>query len=885
MTQLKITPMMQQYMAIKDQYTDYILFYRMGDFYEMFLEDAVTASRELEITLTARNKKDDAAIPMCGVPVKAAEIYIAKLIDKGYKVAVCEQTEDAAASKGLVKRDVVRVITPGMIVSESLLDEKSNNFVLAVSRHKDGFGLSCLDLSTGTFRVSQTSDVTAIVEEARKLSPNEILFPESSKEDAFFSSLRESFSAAAITFLSDRVFTLREARNRLLDQFNTRSLEGFGCDHLHAAVCAAGALVFYVQETQKQTVTHLTGLETYALDHHLLIDEVSFGNLELTRNLRTGARHGTLIDVMDATVTALGGRLLKKWLRYPLVNREDILARLDAVDEAKQHVAIRKTIREELKSVADMERLTGRIAMGYSTARDLNALKDSVFALPGILRHLQNFNSGLFRWDDALIEPLQEMARLIDRAIVDDPPPLVNEGGMIKKGYHPELDELIQISKDGKGWLAELEARERASTGISSLKVRYNRVFGYYIEVSKATAKSVPPHYVRKQTLVNAERYITDDLKTFETKVLGAEEKRFALEYDLFCEIRSHVIKNNAALMSAAQFVANLDCLVGYAEVADLNGYVRPEINIDGVIHIEDGRHPVVERLLEGNRYVPNTIHMDNHDHQVLIITGPNMAGKSTVLRQVALIVLMAQMGSFVPAAYASVSITDRIFTRVGALDNLSQGQSTFMVEMEETANILNNSSPDSLVVMDEIGRGTSTFDGLSIAWAVAEFLHDLRGTGVKTLFATHYHELTDLTAIKSRVKNFNIAVKEWNDEIIFLHKLVEGGTNRSYGIQVARLAGVPEKVIKRAKKVLSSIEQTGHVLGNKAGKNAEKKNGSTGPVQLSLFRPPEEVIMEKLRKIDISSMTPLDALNYLQLLKDNAGSGGMNRDAGISDS
>ena len=874
MTQLKITPMMQQYMAIKDQYADYILFYRMGDFYEMFLDDAVTASRELEITLTARNKKDDAAIPMCGVPVKAAEIYIAKLIDKGYKVAVCEQTEDASASKGLVKRDVVRVITPGMIVSESLLDEKSNNFVLAVSRHKDLFALSCLDLSTGTFRVAQTSDATAIVEESRKISPNEILFPESSKEDVFFSSLREFFPAAAITFLSDRVFTLREARNRLLEQFNTRSLEGFGCEHLHAAVCAAGALIFYVQETQKQAVTHLTGLETYALDHHLLIDEVSFGNLELTRNLRTGARLGTLIDVMDATVTALGGRLLKKWLRYPLVNREDILARLDAVDEAKQHVATRKTIREELKSVADMERLTGRIAMGYSTARDLNALKDSVFALPGILRHLQNFNSGLFKWEVDLIEPLQEMARLIDRAIVDDPPPLVNEGGMIKKGYHPELDELIQISRDGKGWLAEMEARERAATGISSLKVRYNRVFGYYIEVSKATAKSVPPHYVRKQTLVNAERYITDDLKTFETKVLGAEEKRFALEYDLFCEIRSHVIKNNAALMSAAQFVANLDCLVGYAEVADLNGYVRPEINIDGVIHIEDGRHPVVERLLEGNRYVPNTIHMDNRDHQVLIITGPNMAGKSTVLRQVALIVLMAQMGSFVPAAYASVAITDRIFTRVGALDNLSQGQSTFMVEMEETANILNNSSPDSLVVMDEIGRGTSTFDGLSIAWAVAEFLHDLRGTGVKTLFATHYHELTDLAAIKSRVKNFNIAVKEWNDEIIFLHKLVEGGTNRSYGIQVARLAGVPEKVIKRAKKVLSSIEQTGHVLGNKTGKNSEKKNGGTGPVQLSLFRPPEEVIMEKLRKIDISSMTPLDALNYLQLLKDNVGSG-----------
>ncbi|RJP85674.1 MAG: DNA mismatch repair protein MutS [Desulfobacteraceae bacterium] len=884
MTQLKITPMMQQYLAIKEQYLDYILFYRMGDFYEMFLEDAVTASRELEITLTARNKKDDAAIPMCGFPVKAADVYIARLIDKGYKVAICEQTEDAALAKGLVRRDVVRVITPGMIVSESLLDEKSNNFVLAVSRHKDGFGLSCLDLSTGTFRVAQSKSADAIVEEARKISPNEILLPESLKEDGFFLSLKESLSSSATTFLSDRVFTLREARNRLLEQFNTRSLEGFGCEKLHAGVCAAGALIFYVQETQKQTVSHLTGLETYALDHSLLIDEVSFNNLELTKNLRTGARYGTLIDVMDATVTALGGRLLKKWLRYPLVKRDDIAARLDAVDEAKKQVAVRKAIRESLKSVADMERLTGRISMGYSTARDLNALKDSIFVLPEIIRQLQNFSSGLFQWDASLVEPLQDAARLIDRAIVDDPPPTVNEGGMIRKGYHPELDELIQISKDGKGWLAELEARERVATGINSLKVRYNRVFGYYIEVSKASAKSAPPHYVRKQTLVNAERYITDDLKTFETKVLGAEEKRCALEYDLFCELRTHVIKNNAPLMNAAQFIANLDCLLSHAEVADLNGYVRPEINIDGVIHIEDGRHPVVEKLLEGNRYVPNTIHMDNRDHQVLIITGPNMAGKSTVLRQVALIVLMAQMGSFVPAVYASLAITDRIFTRVGALDNLSQGQSTFMVEMEETANILNNSSPDSLVVMDEIGRGTSTFDGLSIAWAVAEFLHDLRGAGVKTLFATHYHELTDLATIKSRVKNFNIAVKEWNDEIIFLHKLVEGGTNRSYGIQVARLAGIPEKVIKRAKKVLSSIEQTGHVLGNKAGKSDEKKYGSSGPVQLSLFRPPEEVIIEKLRKIDISSITPLEALNYLHLLKEKAGSGGSAEDSGIFD-
>jgi len=855
---------------------DYILFYRMGDFYEMFLEDAKTASRELEITLTARNKKDDAAVPMCGVPVKAAEGYISRLIDKGYKVAICEQTEDASKAKGLVKRDVVRVVTPGMVINDSLLDEKTNNFVLGVTRYKDSIGLSCLDLSTGTFRVAEANSIASILEEAHKISPNEIILAESVKTDSFFSYFLESFSLTSVTFLPDRIFSFHEARNRLLEQFNTRSLEGFGCEKLYAGICAAGALIFYVQDAQKQEIKHLTGLETYVLDHYLLIDEVSFNNLEVFKNIKTSARQGTLLGVMDATVTALGGRLLKKWLRYPLVDILEINARLDAVEEVKDNITIRKSIRGYLKSVADVERLAGRISMGYSNARDLLALKQSIFALPEIIRELKNLTADLFQWDESNYSPLKETAELIDHAIVDAPPPTVNEGGMIRLGYNHELDELIKISRDGKSWLAELEAKEKEITGIGSLKVRYNKVFGYYIEVSKNQSKSVPPHYVRKQTLVNAERYITDDLKKFETRVLGAEEKRTALEYELFSEIRAHVVCNNPAIMAAARFIANLDCLLSYAEVADLNDYVRPEINIDGVIHIEDGRHPVVEKLLAGERYVPNTVHMDNREQQVLIITGPNMAGKSTVLRQVALIVLMAQVGAFVPANYASVSITDRIFTRVGALDNLSQGQSTFMVEMEETANIMNNSSPDSLVVMDEIGRGTSTFDGLSIAWAVAEFLHDLRGAGVKTLFATHYHELTDLVKIKPRVKNFNIAVKEWNDEIIFLHKIVEGGTNRSYGIQVARLAGIPDQVIKRAKKVLANIEHAGHVLGDKEGGHEEKELSNSGQVQLSLFRAPENVILEKLREIDIASMTPLDALNYLSRLKEKAGSGSM---------
>jgi len=858
---------------------DYILFYRMGDFYEMFFEDAKTASRELEITLTARNKKDDAAVPMCGFPAKAADGYVARLIDKGYKVAICEQTEDPAKAKGLVKRDVVRVITPGMVINDDLLDEKTNNFILAVTRHNNNFGLSCLDLSTGSFRVAETDLPEKIFEETHRIAPNEIVLPESFKNDPVFSSYLNVFNEKSITFLSERVFALRDAKNRLLEQFNTRSLEGFGCENLNAGICAAGALVFYIRETQKQEITHLKGLETYTFDSYLLIDEISFRNLELMKNLRTGARHGTLLSIIDTTVTSMGGRLLKIWLRYPLMDLGEIQARLDAVQEAKNNMAIRKEIRECLKTVSDLERLAGRISMGYSTARDLIALKNSIFALPTLIKSLSTFRADLFCWDNSILAPLKRIGKLIEDAIVDDPPPTINEGGIIRRGYNPELDKLIDISRNGKTWLAELEKKEKEATGINSLKVRYNKVFGYYIEVSRANLKSVPPDYIRKQTLVNAERYITEDLKIFEAQVLNAEDKRATLEYELFNEIRNSIIEINSQIMTIAQFVARLDCLMGFAEVADLNDYVRPEINTDGVIHVEEGRHPVVEKLIIGERFVPNNVHMDNHDHQILIITGPNMAGKSTVLRQVALIVLMAQMGSFVPARYASVSIADRIFTRVGALDNLSQGQSTFMVEMEETANIINNSSPDSLVIMDEIGRGTSTFDGLSIAWAVAEFLHDIRGAGVKTLFATHYHELTELAGIKNRVKNFNIAVKEWNDEIIFLHKIVEGGTNRSYGIQVARLAGLPEKVIKRAKKILSNIEFTGHVLGKLDESSGEKTAAKTGQVQLSLFRTPEQVIMEKLRKVNIASMTPLEALNYLSELKEKVVDSSVHKD------
>jgi DNA mismatch repair protein MutS len=656
-----------------------------------------------------------------------------------------------------------------------------------------------------------------------------------------------------------------------LDQFRTISLEGFGCESIKAGICAAGAIVYYIGDTQKKQIEHITRIETYSLKNYLFVDELSCQNLELIKNIRSGTRKGTLIAQIDQTLTAMGGRLLKNWVRYPLMNLDEIQRRLDAVQEVKENVKVRRSLQEHLRSVYDLERLSSKISLGHSNARDLLALQRSLHMLPLLASDLRELTSELFQFDIKL-KDLNHLADLIEQAIREDAPPVINEGGIIKMGFNSELDELMAISRDGKSFLAKLEATEKQSTAINSLKVRYNKVFGYYIEVPKSQVKSVPIHYVRKQTLVNAERYITDELKTFEAKVLGAEERRASLEYEIFNQIRAEVVKNNKEIQYAAQFLARADCLISLAEVADQNNYTRPQFNADGVISIEEGRHPVVEKMISAERFVPNSIRLDNTENQILIITGPNMAGKSTVLRQVALLVIMSQMGSFVPARAASMDIVDRIFTRVGALDNLSQGQSTFMVEMQETANILNNGSGRSLVIMDEIGRGTSTFDGLSIAWAVAEYLHDLCGTGVKTLFATHYHELTDLAQVKPRVKNFNIAVKEWNDEIIFLRKLVEGGTNRSYGIQVARLAGIPAQVIVRAKKILANIEKGEHNLnGSPIFADNEKSVAQKSNRQLDLFRKPEHVIVEKLQKLDLSKMTPLDAMISLNELQEKA--------------
>jgi DNA mismatch repair protein MutS len=863
----KSTPMIKQYLAIKNDYPDTILFYRMGDFYEMFFEDAEVASRVLEITLTSRNKKEESPVPMCGVPHRAASNYIARLIERGFKVAVCDQVEDPETAKGLVKREVVRVITPGMIIDEEFLDARSHNFILAVVRTADHWGLAHLDISTGVFRVTESGRKEAVIDEARRVAPKEILLPENGRSDLESAWVAATFPGVALTYLEDKAFDYRRGYERLTAQLHTLTLEGFGCERFRPGIGAAGALMFYVVETQKQKTAHIDRLESYSLETCLSVDEISRQNLELIRNLRTGTRQGTLLSVLDHTTTVMGSRLLQDWLRYPLREIHAIEQRQDAVAEARERASSRRELRQQLRSIRDLERLGSKTVMGQANGRDLTALKLSLTVLPAIWAELGRFSAELLTPQEA-IDDLMRLQELIEAAIREDAPPTVNEGGLIRPGYNPELDDLVRISSDAKGYLAQLEIREKERTGIASLKVSYNRVFGYYLEVPQSRAGSVPPHYVRKQTLVNAERFITDELKTFETRVLRAEEERLALEFRIFQEVRSEVGRHHARIQSVARFLAQVDCLLNLAEIADQNSYCRPHILDDGRLRIEDGRHPVIEKMIAGERFVPNSLQLDNAQDQVLIITGPNMAGKSTILRQTALMVILAQMGSCVPARQAEIGLVDRIFTRVGALDNLSQGQSTFMVEMQETANILNNASPHSLVILDEIGRGTSTYDGLSIAWAVAEHLHDLNGKGVKTLFATHYHELTELAGRKPRVQNLNIAVREWNEEIIFLHKLVPGGTNRSYGIQVARLAGIPAGVIERAKKILYRIENGEHGFGPTA---AGAPRSKAAPVQLDLFRGVENRIVQRLLNLDINALTPLEAMNLLSLLHELA--------------
>ncbi len=881
MSSKKNTPMMTQYLAIKEAYPDTILFYRMGDFYEMFNEDAQKASAILEIALTSRNKNDKNPIPMCGIPFRAADNYIARLIENGCKVAVCEQVENPAEVKGLVKREVVRVITPGMILNESLLDKGSNNFLLAVSNVKNTAALACLDISTGTFRTCQMDKSgngipPALVDEALKLDPSEILLPHPFETDPQYASLRRAFSGRQISYLPAGDFRVADARERLTQKFKTRSLEGFGIETMDAAVSAAGAVVSYVQETQMQDTDHIYQISPYDLEEYLIIDDRSCRNLELLQNIQNQDKKGALISVLDQTVTAMGSRLMKNWVRHPLVQPQAIQERLNAIEEMINTPHIHEQIASHLKSVYDLERLGSKISMGQGNARDLLALKNSLQKLPAIFSELALFQSPLLNashldQSQALLGELGELADLIHTAIRDDAVHTLNDGGIIKDGYSEELDELLAISRDGKSWIAKAEASEKKATGLSSLKIKYNKVFGYFIEVSKAQSASVPENYVRKQTLVNAERFITDEMKQVESTILNAQDKRNSLEYDIFCTIRDQVVAKSVFILRAATFIARVDVLQGLTTAALENNYIKPDIRTDRTLSITEGRHPVVEKLIQGERYVPNSVLLDDQENQVLLITGPNMAGKSTVLRQVALTVLMAQMGSFVPAKAAAIGIVDRIFTRVGALDNLSSGQSTFMVEMEETANIVNNATENSLVILDEIGRGTSTFDGMSIAWAVAEYLHNINDTGVKTLFATHYHELTRLEELLPRVKNFNIAVKEFKDNIVFLRRLVAGGTNKSYGIQVARLAGVPDPIIRTAKAVLSEIESNGSQTvtpGSMPAMEAPKKAEPKDAGQLELFAPDQDPVLDMLAQADISNMTPLEALNLLNEMK-----------------
>ncbi|MBW2467213.1 MAG: DNA mismatch repair protein MutS [Deltaproteobacteria bacterium] len=880
----KITPMLQQYMEIKATQDDAILFYRMGDFYEMFFDDAVVAAKILGITLTSRSSKNEEnKIPMCGVPFHAASSYLAKLVKAGHRVAVCEQVEDPRSVKGgnIVKRDVVRVVTPGVTTDEQLLDDKSNRYLSSVfiSSDKSGqiYGAAYLDISTGEFLVNEHGDLEGLLDEITRMAPAELLFEESVEENdkTVVAAITGFLPNICLTVRPEHTFYLETARETLLEHFSTLNLAGFGCEQLKAGISAAGALLQYVSETQKTACSHIEKLIPVNLDDFLIVDEPSRRNLELAQTIVGGTRKGSLLDTLDYTSTPMGARLLKRRLLFPLRDVAQIRSRLDGVEILYSKNRLRENLLGLLADVYDLERLNSRVVLGSANPRDLLAIRNTLSQLPDIKKLFSGVKRGILHKVSSDINELSEIKDLLDESIRDNAPITLREGKIIKDGFHAELDELISLLRDGRGMILDLEATERERTGIANLKIGFNKVFGYYLEVSRGQLENVPDYFIRKQTLVNAERFITPELKEFENKVLGAEEKRLELEYRIFTDIRSRVAAKSRDLLETAANLARLDYFACLAEAARRHRYVKPIVNDSEEITITEGRHPVIERTLPAGRFVPNDIHLDQENEEVLIITGPNMAGKSTVLRQAALIVLMAQMGSFVPAEKAEIGVVDRIFTRVGAMDDLRRGQSTFMVEMNETANILNNATEKSLVILDEIGRGTSTFDGLAIAWAVAEDLVNKNGKGVKTLFATHYHELTELSLTRSRVKNYNIGVREWNDSIIFLHKLMKGGTNRSYGIQVAALAGVPPKVVERAHEILKNIEKGEFdYLGEPriaASRNRKGKkragNGAKHPSQLNLF-PGSDPIREKLEAISPDRLSPLEALNLLYELK-----------------
>lgn len=863
--------MMRQYLEIKSEYPDAILFFRLGDFYEMFLEDAVKASRILDIALTSRNKNSEGGeVPLCGVPYHSAGPYIAKLIEAGEKVAVCEQVEDPKACKGIVRREVVRVVTPGLVLEGDTLAPKQNNYLFSVfSGGADVWGLSYLDISTGEFRVTELKGRESLFSEAVCIDPRELLLPASFREGPLLRELAPLTDGKTVTFLEEWVYDPDYAKRLITTRFGVESPAAAGCGDLREGLLAASAILHYLQDARMGTVNHITGISRYTTAEYLVLDESTRRNLELTATLSENRKKGSLLGLLDRTATAMGGRKLRQWINYPLVCVDKIRERHDGVADLVDDPGRRRELLALLTGVHDLERLNGRISMASAGAKDLVALKESLARIPSILELLSTVHAPMLQRIQGSTDLLEDVVELISTGITDNPPFLLREGGIIADGYHPELDELRAVSREGKGYIARLEARERARTGINSLKIRYNKVFGYYIEVTRANLSGIPDDYIRKQTLANAERYITGELKEYEDKVLNAEDRIAELEYSLFQEIRQRVAAQGERIAASAENLATLDVLAALADLAHERGYCRPEMDEGDTLSISEGRHPVVEASTLAERFVANDVLLDTGENRLLIITGPNMAGKSTFMRQVAVITLMAQMGSFVPAAKAEIGIVDRIFTRVGAADNLARGQSTFMVEMMETANILRNATPKSLIILDEIGRGTSTFDGVSIAWAVAEYLHDTESRAAKTLFATHYHELTELAVTRKSIKNYNIAVREWNDQIIFLRKIVEGGASHSYGIQVARLAGLPIEVIERAREILKNLEKGEYVEGG-VPRIAKGRGGTPLPPspQLPLFAEAEDPVRTRLAAIPIASITPLEALNILDQLK-----------------
>ncbi|MDF2820063.1 MAG: mismatch repair protein MutS [Clostridiales bacterium] len=864
----QLTPMMQQYQEIKDANKDCILFYRLGDFYEMFFEDAIKASKELEITLTGRDCGQEERAPMCGIPYHAAEVYVNKLVQKGYKVAICEQVEDPRQAKGIVKREVIRIVTPGTNLNTGALDEAKNNYLMCIIYSGDLYGISIVDVSTGDYYVTEVNSARKAHDEISRFSPSEIIGNDALMMSGLDLEDLQNRLSVNVTSLEPWFYDDDKCIMALKEHFNVQSLDGLGLKDFPLGITTAGALMQYLLETQKNSLSHLTQIIPYTTEKYMILDSSSRRNLELVETLREKQKRGSLLWVLDKTKTAMGARLLRKWLEQPLVEDDKITQRLDSIVALNKSLITREEIKEYLQPVYDLERLISRIVYKSANPRDLIAFKNSLEMIPHIKHLLTELDCEYIKELYENLDELQDVFKLIDEAIIDEPPFSVREGGIIKTEYNEDVRKYRLATTEGKQWIAQLEAKEKEATGIKTLKIKHNNVFGYYIEVSKSYMDTVPAYYTRKQTLANAERYITPELKELEDIVLGSEEKIVTLEYDIFCKIRETVANEVKRIQQTAKAIATIDVLQSLAYVAEKNNYVRPNINKKGIINIRDGRHPVVEKMIPHDMFVTNDTYLDGNSNKISIITGPNMAGKSTYMRQTALIVLMAQVGSFVPASEANIGICDRIFTRVGASDDLASGQSTFMVEMTEVANILRNATKNSLLILDEIGRGTSTFDGLSIAWAVIEHICNAKSLGSKTLFATHYHELTELEGKLPGVTNYCIAVKEQGDDIIFLRKIVKGGADKSYGIQVAKLAGVPDVVITRAKEIVQDLSDADIVTRAKEIQTDAHKKSKELPMQMSLFDNKDSEVIDKLKNINVNDLSPRDAWDLLEELQ-----------------